>query len=157
VSRSTAYAWHETRARSSRAGWPADHSRRRLSADDRTVIDAWRTRDEIVLWFEHDLFDQLALIRGHWTLHDPAKGRTTTETTEPEHSECNGLATRVADFRYVRLQPDSSNPLAFGSVRLLADRRTRHVRVSALGGLAARVAHLARRVSRHRSLIALGH
>lgn len=57
-------AWHELRGRFL-AG--RDHSaedvKAKLAADDRTIADACRRGDEIVLWFEHDLFDQLAIIR----------------------------------------------------------------------------------------------
>jgi len=57
-------AWHEVRAR-----WLTDayeaafaETRASLAAFDRTVTQPGR-HDEIVLWFEHDLFDQLLLIR----------------------------------------------------------------------------------------------
>ena len=57
-------AWHEVRAR-----WLTDASEARfaetrasLAAFDRTITHPGR-HDEIVLWFEHDLFDQLLLIR----------------------------------------------------------------------------------------------
>ena len=35
----------------------------RLAAADRAIGDALARGDEVVLWFEHDLFDQLLLIR----------------------------------------------------------------------------------------------
>jgi len=57
-------AWHEVRA-----GWLAEaytaafaETRASLAAFDRTITQPGR-HDEIVLWFEHDLFDQLLLIR----------------------------------------------------------------------------------------------
>ena len=57
-------AWHEVRAR-----WLSDayeaaiaETRASLAAFDRTITQPGR-HDEIVLWFEHDLFDQLLLIR----------------------------------------------------------------------------------------------
>jgi len=57
-------AWHEVRA-----GWLTDtytaafaETRASLAAFDRTITQPGR-HDEIVLWFEHDLFDQLLLIR----------------------------------------------------------------------------------------------
>ena len=58
-------AWHEVRAHflAGYGGATADEVRASLAADDRTIADACRRGDEIVLWFEHDLFDQLAIIR----------------------------------------------------------------------------------------------
>ena len=57
-------AWHEVRAR-----WLTEapeaafaETRASLAAFDRTITQPGR-HDEIVLWFEHDLFDQLLLIR----------------------------------------------------------------------------------------------
>jgi hypothetical protein len=57
-------AWHETRARFLADGFQAsyDDTRAGLARFDRTLADA-APDDEIVLWFEHDLFDQLLLIR----------------------------------------------------------------------------------------------
>ena len=56
--------WHDVRARS--LAWDGDTTRgeikKQLAAWDRTIVDGHRAGD-IVLWFEHDLFDQLALIR----------------------------------------------------------------------------------------------
>ena len=57
-------AWHEVRARFlAGPSRPADEIKASLAAGDRTIVDACRRGDDIVLWFEHDLFDQLALIR----------------------------------------------------------------------------------------------
>ena len=64
-------AWHDVRARFLAGyGHPADEVKASLAADDRTVLDACTgsakasaERTNIVLWFEHDLFDQLAIIR----------------------------------------------------------------------------------------------
>jgi hypothetical protein len=57
-------AWHQVRARFLAGfGRPADELEASLAADDRAVVDARERGDKIVLWFEHDLFDQLALIR----------------------------------------------------------------------------------------------
>jgi uncharacterized protein DUF1835 len=57
-------AWHDTRARYlSGGGYRYEDVRSSLAASDRAIADAGRRRDHIVLWFEHDLFDQLALIR----------------------------------------------------------------------------------------------
>jgi hypothetical protein len=57
-------AWHETRARFLTDAVEAsyDETRASLARFDRTLVDA-AADDEIVLWFEHDLFDQLLLIR----------------------------------------------------------------------------------------------
>lgn len=57
-------AWHEVRARFlAGRGRAADEVKASLARADRTVVDACARGDAIVLWFEHDLFDQLALIR----------------------------------------------------------------------------------------------
>jgi hypothetical protein len=59
-------AWHEVRARflSSDGGSPRyEEIRRGLAKTDETIADTLRRGGEIVLWFEHDLFDQLELIR----------------------------------------------------------------------------------------------
>ncbi len=57
-------AWHDVRARFLAGAFDAafDDTRAGLMAFDRTVTENGRF-DEIVLWFEHDLFDQLLLIR----------------------------------------------------------------------------------------------
>lgn len=46
-----------------------------LAAWDRAVADAVRRDDEIVLWFEHDLFDQLLLIRTLVRVRDANRNR----------------------------------------------------------------------------------
>ena len=52
-------AWYEARA-GFLSGWaPYDETRAGLAETDRTIAGASR----IVMWFEHDLFDQLAIIR----------------------------------------------------------------------------------------------
>jgi uncharacterized protein DUF1835 len=58
-------AWYAMRARflGAEDGSNADDIRAGLAASDRAVRDALARGDEIVLWFEHDLFDQLELIR----------------------------------------------------------------------------------------------
>src|SRR5690349_12596071 len=43
------------------------------------VLESWRDRDEVVFWFEHDLFDQLLLIRHLWWL-------TTNEADRARHA-----------------------------------------------------------------------
>src|SRR3954451_4129235 len=60
------HAWHEVRARFLSAGGGEarfEEIRNGLGVTDETIADAFRLGDELVLWFEHDLFDQLALIR----------------------------------------------------------------------------------------------
>ena len=57
-------AWHEVRARFlAGPDRPAAAVRASLAADDRAIGLAVERGDALVLWFEHDLFDQLALIR----------------------------------------------------------------------------------------------
>jgi len=57
-------AWYAQRARQLTTGGDSvRHVGAQLAAWDRAVDDAVRRGDEIVLWFEHDLFDQLLLIR----------------------------------------------------------------------------------------------
>ena len=59
-------AWHEVRARflSSDSGAQRyEEIRRGLARADETIADTLRRGGQIVMWFEHDLFDQLALIR----------------------------------------------------------------------------------------------
>ena len=57
-------AWHDVRARFLAGTFDERYERVRgeLAAFDRTVTEPGRY-DELVLWFEHDLFDQLLLIR----------------------------------------------------------------------------------------------
>jgi hypothetical protein len=57
-------AWHDVRARWLSSEFEADIEKTRadLAAFDRVVTTPGR-HQEIVLWFEHDLFDQLLLIR----------------------------------------------------------------------------------------------
>src|SRR5262249_5481669 len=58
-------AWYSTRARFLADDEPVAAARvaAGLAASDRAMGDALARGDEIVLWFEHDLFDQLLLIR----------------------------------------------------------------------------------------------
>ena len=58
-------AWYATRGRFLADEQPgtADRIATTLAAADRAIGDAIARGDEIVLWFEHDLFDQLLLIR----------------------------------------------------------------------------------------------
>ena len=57
-------AWHEVRAGFlAGPGHTAEEIKAGLASDDRAIADACARGDDVVLWFEHDLFDQLALIR----------------------------------------------------------------------------------------------
>jgi hypothetical protein len=58
-------AWHEVRARFLSGDEPARYLaiKAGLGRADETMAEACRRGDGIVLWFEHDLFDQLAIIR----------------------------------------------------------------------------------------------
>jgi len=49
-----------------------------LAASDRRVDEAVRSGSDIVLWFEHDLFDQLLLIRTLNRIRDATRGLKTT-------------------------------------------------------------------------------
>jgi hypothetical protein len=57
-------AWYEVRARFLASDSAASHEdvKNHLAAWDRAIVDGCRAGD-IILWFEHDLFDQLLLIR----------------------------------------------------------------------------------------------
>ena len=73
-------AWHETRARFLASGDDRRYEaiKAGMAASDAAIAGACERGDGIVLWFEHDLFDQLALIRtldlvGR-VLSDPARG-----------------------------------------------------------------------------------
>lgn len=44
------------------------------------VLESWRDREEVVFWFEHDLFDQLLLIRHLWWLTTNAAERAARPT-----------------------------------------------------------------------------
>ncbi|MCU1382332.1 MAG: hypothetical protein JWL71_1029 [Acidobacteria bacterium] len=76
-------AWHEVRARflAGYGGATADEVKASLAADDRTIAGACRRGDAIVLWFEHDLFDQLAIIR---TLDLLVRRKPDTTDTHPD-------------------------------------------------------------------------
>jgi hypothetical protein len=66
--------WYDTRARFLSEGFDARYleTRAALAAFDRTIAEARRT-GEVVLWFEHDLFDQLLLIRTLDVLRGPER------------------------------------------------------------------------------------
>jgi hypothetical protein len=58
-------AWHEVRARFLASGGnpPYEAIKAGMAESDAAIAEACERGDGIVLWFEHDLFDQLALIR----------------------------------------------------------------------------------------------
>jgi hypothetical protein len=58
---------------------PADEILERYRAAD-AVLESWREYDEVVFWFEHDLFDQLLLMRHMWWLTTNAADRATHAT-----------------------------------------------------------------------------
>jgi uncharacterized protein DUF1835 len=57
--------WYDLRARflCAGGGHDVDEVRADLARTDRAIADAVAGGDDLVLWFEHDLFDQLLLIR----------------------------------------------------------------------------------------------
>src|SRR5688500_2330473 len=57
----------------------ADELAEQYRATD-AVLESWRERDEVVFWFEHDLFDQLLLIRHLWWLTTNAADRARSNT-----------------------------------------------------------------------------
>lgn len=71
------HVWRETRARYlSDAGYCSFENAIRDFARVDAVLERYPEHDELVLWFEHDLFDQLLLARHlHW-LGTSAPGRT---------------------------------------------------------------------------------
>jgi hypothetical protein len=80
--------WHEVRGRflASNGNLAAEITAG-LARADRTVVEAGARGDQIVMWFEHDLFDQLALIRtldlvGR-VLSNPAHGGSTGPAPHP--------------------------------------------------------------------------
>ena len=58
-------AWHEVRGGflAGAHGLSASEIAAELAATDRAIRAGVSRGDEVVLWFEHDLFDQLELIR----------------------------------------------------------------------------------------------
>ncbi len=57
-------AWFDVRSRFiARCGWVDEETARAKFDAWQAPLDAFRACDEVVLWFEHDLFDQLLLIR----------------------------------------------------------------------------------------------
>jgi hypothetical protein len=65
-----------------------------LLAEWETPLERWRDYDEIVFWFEHDLFDQALLIRHlHWLAQsaDPSRFRLICIGAFPGHPKFAGL------------------------------------------------------------------
>ena len=60
-------------------GGEVDGMLSRYRASD-AVLESWRDRDEVVFWLEHDLFDQLLLIRHLWWLTTNAAERARRAT-----------------------------------------------------------------------------
>ena len=58
---------------------PADHILQQYRASD-AVLESWHEREEVVFWLEHDLFDQLLLIRHLWWLTTNAAERARRAT-----------------------------------------------------------------------------
>ena len=89
-------AWREVRARFLAGGFdlPLDATRADLARRD-AAIEAAAAEDEVVLWFEHDLFDQLNLL---WLLDaldgagvGPGQVRLVVIGAHPEVPEFDGL------------------------------------------------------------------
>jgi hypothetical protein len=71
------------RARCTDPGSPLSHDMEAMMAKYRAsdaVLESWRERDEVVFWLEHDLFDQLLLIRHLWWLTTNAADRARQAT-----------------------------------------------------------------------------
>src|SRR5215831_21137725 len=52
---------------------PPDEITDRYRRND-AALESFRDHDEVIFWFEHDLFDQLLLIRHLWWLKERAAG-----------------------------------------------------------------------------------
>jgi hypothetical protein len=81
-------AWHDVRARFLSDGGYASYEgvKQGLAATDRRIAEACARHEEIVLWFEHDLFDQLLLIR---ILDLMVRLKPDTTETRPEQDITN--------------------------------------------------------------------
>lgn len=82
------------------------------------VLESWRDRDEVVFWLEHDLFDQLLLIRHLWWLGAKgAEGAGAKGAKGPDGAGANGAegGTRfslVCGADYIgMLKPEQFGPL----------------------------------------------
>ena len=82
------------------------------------MLEAWRERDEVVFWFEHDLFDQLLLIRHLWWLTTNAadRARHPTRFSLVCGSDYIGLL-KPEDFapRFAARQPITDAQIQLGS------------------------------------------
>jgi uncharacterized protein DUF1835 len=67
------------------------------------VLESYAEREELVFWFEHDLFDQLLLIRHLWWLRDKVAARTAGATR----------FSLVCRDRYLGLLPPEAFPPLF--------------------------------------------
>jgi hypothetical protein len=114
--------WRRTRARYlAECGYEGyEQSLARLAAWDR-AIDGVRDFEEVVLWFEPDLFDQLLLLRLLYRLADEAPGFTSvslvssTEPGSPRFTAFGSLAPqRMATLAAGRAR---LGPAAFGLAR----------------------------------------
>ena len=87
------------------------------------VLESWRTRDEVVFWLEHDLFDQLLLIRHLWWLTTNAdeRARHATRFSLVCGSDYIGLL-KPEDFgpRFAARQPISDTQVRIGSAAWVA-------------------------------------
>jgi len=86
-------AWHDVRAQflAGTFGEQYERVRSELAAFDRAVTEPGR-HEELVLWFEHDLFDQLLLIRTLDVISgsEPSGARSTRGTTNDVSLICIG-------------------------------------------------------------------
>ena len=90
---------------------------RGLRSRDQAVVDA-AAGDEIVLWFEHDLYDQLHVLQVLDLLHGlNTAGTLTARVTADSRRRLPGGAARRSAERLVRI--------AFGGVRRTVCRRGR--------------------------------
>jgi hypothetical protein len=99
-------AWYDTRARFLAAYGSERELKDQLAAWDRTVAEAVARGDAIVLWFEHDLFDQLLLIRTLDLIGDPERvalhrGRTPDSIGDPALRQAQGIPSSSSGERVV--------------------------------------------------------
>lgn len=96
----TGEEWIRVRARylGSLSESPDDAAIERYRADD-AALEAFRTYEEVVFWLEHDLFDQLLLIRHLWWLGLRCR------PTPPGHA-CPRLTLVCRDLYLGPLRPD---------------------------------------------------
>lgn len=90
------------------------------------VLESWRERDEVVFWLEHDLFDQLLLIRHLWWLGaNGANGAGGAKGAGAKGAGAEG-ATRfslVCGTEYIGLlKPEQFGPLFDARRRITAEQ-----------------------------------